>query len=99
MDLTMTTHGPEAAALRHAVSEVLHYMWDPIGVAGTPEARDEYDGYVDRVCDLLWHGADANAVAAHLVGIADDALGLPGTQEQAARAAEILLAWRDAITR
>ncbi len=100
MVLAMTpTLGPEFAALRRAVSEVLHYVWDPIGVAGTPEARDEYDGYVDSVCGMLWHGADANAVTAHLVGIADDAMGLPGTQERAARAAEVLLAWRDVVTR
>ncbi|WP_249720312.1 hypothetical protein [Pseudoxanthomonas japonensis] len=93
------TLGPEAATLHRAVSEVLHYVWDPIGVAGTPEARDEYEGYVDGVCGLLWHGADANAVTAHLVAIADDAMGVRGTQEQAARAAEILLAWRDVVTR
>ena len=91
--------GPEFAALRRAVSEVLHYVWDPIGVAGTPEARDEYEGYVDGVCGLLWRSAEANAVTAHLVGIAEDAMGLPDTQERAARAAEVLLAWRDVVTR
>lgn len=96
----MTTRpGPEFAALRRAVSEVLHYVWDPIGVAGAPEARDEYEGYVDGVCGLLWQGADANTLVAHLVGIADVSMGLPGTQDQAARAAEILLIWRDVVTR
>lgn len=74
------TLGPEAEALQRAVSEVLHYIWDPIGVAGVPEARDEYDGYVGAVFGLLWHGADASELVAHLVGIADASMGLPGTK-------------------
>lgn len=94
-----STMGTEAAVLHRAVSEVLHYVWDPIGVAGKPEARDEYDGYVDGVCTLLWRGADAETLVAHLVGIADVSMGLPGTQERAARAADILLVWRDVVTR
>ncbi len=93
------TSGPEADALERAVSEVLHYVWDPIGVAGVPGARDEYDGYVGDVCALLWRGADAEGLAAHLVGIADASMGLPGTQARAERAADILLAWRDVVTR
>lgn len=28
--------------LYRAVDEVLHFIWDPIGVRGFPEARDEY---------------------------------------------------------
>lgn len=94
-----STLGPEVAALHRAVSEVLHYLWDPIGVAGTPEARDEYDGYVGSVCGLLWRGADADTLIAHLVGIAEVSMGLPGTRERAARAAGILLIWRDVVTR
>ena len=93
------TSGTEAAALHRAVSEVLHYLWDPIGVAGTPEARDEYDGYVDGICGLLWRGADADTLVAHLVDIAEASMGLPGTQERAAQAAEILLIWRELVTR
>lgn len=94
-----STLGIEAAALHRAVSEVLHYLWAPIGVAGVPEARDEYDGYVDDVCGLLWRGADADTLVAHLVGIAEASMGLPGTQERAARAAGILLIWREVVTR
>lgn len=31
------------------INEVLYYVWDPIGVADTPRARDEYDSYVLQV--------------------------------------------------
>ena len=89
----------ELTALQRAASEVLHYVWDPIGVAGVPEARDEYDGYVGGVCTLLWQGADASVVATHLVGIADVSMGLADTQARAERAAEVLVTWRNVVTR
>jgi hypothetical protein len=34
-------------SLHQTVGEGLHYLWDPIGVAGASQARDEYAGYVD----------------------------------------------------
>jgi hypothetical protein len=33
--------------------EVLHYIWDPIGIAGAPEARYEYHSYLPHVFSLL----------------------------------------------
>lgn len=91
--------GSEQRALRQAVGEVLHYIWDPIGVAGVPQARNEYDGYVDHICSLLWHGADNSAITRHLVQIADQHMGLPGTETRADLAADKLLEWRDAVAR
>lgn len=91
--------GREEEALRQAVSEVLHYIWDPIGVAGTPQARDEYNGYVDYVCTLLWQGADTSLIAKHLVQIADRQMGLTDTESRADLAAEKLLEWRRAVAR
>lgn len=32
--------------LYRRVDEVLFYVWDPIGVANSPAARDEYYGYL-----------------------------------------------------
>jgi hypothetical protein len=37
---------PHQDELYRRTDEVLHYIWDPIGVAGVPEARDEYDSYL-----------------------------------------------------
>jgi hypothetical protein len=34
---------------RARVREILMREWDPIGVAGSPEAADEYDSYVGKV--------------------------------------------------
>jgi len=30
--------------LYRRTDEILHYLWDPIGVSDTPQARDEYHG-------------------------------------------------------
>jgi len=91
--------GPEEKALRRAVGEVLHYVWDPIGVAGVPQARDEYDGYVDHVCTLLWQGAESAVLAEHLVQVADQNMGLSGTEDRADLAARRLVEWLDVVTR
>jgi hypothetical protein len=44
---------PEHQELYGRVGEVLHHFWDLIGVAGFPQARDEYDSYVPQVFSLL----------------------------------------------
>jgi hypothetical protein len=46
--------------------EVLHYIWDPIGVAGIPQARDEYDSYVPQVVGRVRSSATPEEIASHL---------------------------------
>jgi hypothetical protein len=84
-------------ALCQAVDEVLHYIWDPIGVAGVPQARDEYQGYVSRVFGMLYEGCGPSAIAAYLSEVSVDAMGLRGAPEHDLKVAEILIGWRDAI--
>jgi hypothetical protein len=36
-----------------AIDEVVHYLWDPIGIAWLPEARDEYKGYIPKLLILV----------------------------------------------
>ena len=40
---------PHDEELYRRVDEVLHYIWDPIGVAGAPMARDEYYAYLPQI--------------------------------------------------
>ena len=75
--------------------EVLHYVWDPIGVAGMPPARDEYQMYLPRVFALLESGATVEQLSAHLQSIAADRMGLTDTAHKAMEAAEVLVDWRD----
>ena len=85
---------PQDQALVRIVGEVLHYVWDPIGVAGVPQARGEYDGYVGQVFSLLRSGASESELAAHLVRIADEGMGLPGCDKESGEAASRLVDWR-----
>ena len=77
--------------------EVLHYIWDPIGVSGAPMARDEYATYQPRVLKLLLDGQSADQIAAFLVGIEQDNMGVKPVPKQALRVASVLVAWRVAL--
>ena len=37
------------------VSEILFYVWDPVGVQPMPSCRDEYEDYVPLVSAYLLH--------------------------------------------
>jgi len=49
--------------LSKRVSEVLYYLWDPIGVSTAPEARSEYEDYVPQVVGILERSEDAQELA------------------------------------
>ncbi len=66
--------------------------WDPVGVAGIPEAADEYDDYVGRVYVMLMdERATVEQITAYLLDTATDHMGLShspplaGRCDQAAR--------------
>ena len=60
--------------------------WDPIGVAGVPEAVDEYDSYADRAYVMLMdERATADAIAAYLFEVATGHMGLSDVAELADR--------------
>jgi hypothetical protein len=81
------------------INEVLHYIWDPIGVAGEPKARDEYDSYVPHVYSLLESGATAEQIAAHLDKIATEGMGLKSNMDHCRLTAYKLLDWRLTLLR
>jgi hypothetical protein len=85
--------------LYRRVDEVLYYVWDPIGVAHSPAARDEYQGYLLKVFAMLQEGADAASVAAYLDAVAMDRMGLHEKGEHSKRVAELLLDWKTEIYR
>ena len=60
---------PHQAELYRRTDEILHFVWDPVGIAGEAAARDEYDSYVPQVFSLLERGADEQAIADFLLDI------------------------------
>ena len=83
--------------LRQRVGEVLHYLWDPIGVAGEPAAREEYDRYVLPILGLLLRGAEEEAIAEHLDGIERDAMGAVSSRPATRDSAKVLVGWRRCV--
>jgi hypothetical protein len=91
---------PEQAELYRRVDEVLHYLWDPIGVARIPEARDEYQSYLPHVFSLLINKASAAEIVAFLLKTECDTTGLnrtPDAQQRVEEITSILRLSRDMI--
>ena len=85
---------PREAELYKRCDEVLHYLWDPIGVAGNPDARDEYYSYLPRAFSILRDDVDARDLAAYLLTTERDTIGIVRDEEHAHEAADILKRWR-----
>lgn len=77
-------------ALHRHTDEVLHYLWDPIGISDIPQARDEYTSYVPKVVEKLLNGDDAEAIARHLDTISDESIEFGTNHAKSLRCAEIL---------
>lgn len=82
--------------LRLRVDEVLHFIWDPIGVSGVPEARDEYDSYISPILELLSERKNEKEISAELLSISTGQMGLTKSKhlkKRADQAAETLTRW------
>ena len=92
-------HGldPNELELYRRCDEILHYVWDPIGVADVPEARDEYFDYLPRLLRNLLDGDDEDGVAAYLINVETESMGLESNGSRAWAAADLLIRWRDYI--
>lgn len=57
--------------------DVLYWRWDPLGVADDfPATSGEYDSYARTLLSMLREGADAAGVAAHLLKLEHEWMGL-----------------------
>jgi len=96
----MTRLSPKDAELYTRTDEVLHYLWDPIGVSECPEARDEYSAYFPHVFSMLSQNNSADEIAAYLVSIEQDSMGLAISEESRKRVmqiAELLIEYKSLI--
>jgi len=88
---------PREMVLYRRCDEVLHYLWDPIGVSGVPEARDEYDSYVPGVFSLLKADSTAEEIARYLSEIETSRMGLAANSARALEVSDLLRNWRSWI--
>jgi hypothetical protein len=93
-----TKLSPRDTELYQRVDEVLHYIWDPIGVAGMPTARDEYYSYLPTVFSLLTQANDNDEkIAEYLVYVVTDRMGLHETKEHALEIVDVLQDWKQTL--
>lgn len=88
---------PDEAELYRRCDEVLHYVWDPIGVSGSPGARDEYHSYLPNVFALVKDNPDAEKISGYLLEVEVSSMGLPGNPKRNRIATQTLLSWREWI--
>jgi hypothetical protein len=81
-------------ALHIRASEVLHYFWDPIGIAGIPATRGEYDFYLPKLVEMLIAGDSKRRLARYLMDVENESIGLARRPKVATEVAEILLNWQ-----
>ena len=85
---------PEDSELYKRLDEVLHYIWDPIGVAGAPGARDEYYDYLSELFDLTKAEASLETITDYLVEAETISMGLNENRSNARAAAKVCGHWR-----
>lgn len=77
--------------LYRRTDEILHYIWDPIGIAGAAGARDEYLRYLPDVFRLLREDAGAAAIAEYLDEVVRDRIGIAVDPRRADEVAQMLV--------
>ena len=78
--LRVETAGRAWLAIQERVRSVLNADWDPIGVAHAVD--DEYDSYIGLLYSMLRRNASANELAAQLLKIETESMGLSGLPEE-----------------
>lgn len=67
---------PDQLEIYNRLDEILWKDWDPIGVYGMKEARDEYYRYLPEVFHMVLQRAPSSKIAQYLHGIATERMGL-----------------------
>ncbi|MCR6732501.1 hypothetical protein NVV44_23115 [Enterobacter cloacae] len=72
------------------VKAVLLHEWDPLGISDLIEADDEYDAYVQPICDMLYAGKEIEDIFHYLHWVATDYMCLNVNSDLERRVAEKL---------
>jgi hypothetical protein len=87
----MPDFAAKAREAQRQISEILMTDWDPIGVAGTPEAQGEYDAYVSEIYRLLSRRASVRELFESLWWVETEHMGLRGNRQRTQMVAERLM--------
>ena len=92
----MTTLMPKDEELYQRLDEVIHYIWDPIGISQHPEARDEYHTYLPEIYARVKVGKKDH-VLEYMEWIVTNQMGMVFGREKAEQVAELMLNWKEVI--
>ena len=87
---------PDDNELFRRLDEIVHYVLDPIGISGSPHARDEYNSSLTAIFGRVKAG-DIDAIVEYMKWVAGDHMGLIFDEEKARKAAERMLEWKEFI--
>jgi len=73
------------------IDVLLFNEWDPIGVSDTPEARDEYHGYLPQVFSKAMRGESVQNIADYLREVETGKMGLSGYNSNCLAIAEQII--------
>jgi hypothetical protein len=83
--------------LYRRVDEILHYIWDPIGVSDIPLARDEYHSYLPKVFNLVISDAKYHEISDYLVKVESGSMGMSASSGKANEVAKLLIESKEAL--
>ncbi len=75
------------------IDEVVHYIWDPIGISSHPGARDEYYAYLPTIFGYIKCG-DIESLEKYMTWAAAEHMDLSGNQNSIKSAISIMLEWK-----
>ncbi|MEO1019468.1 MAG: hypothetical protein AAFY56_17515 [Pseudomonadota bacterium] len=87
---------PDDKELIRRIDEIVHYVRDPIGISGSPHARDEYNSYLTALFGRVKAG-DVDAIIDYVKWVAVAQMGLNFDEGKARKAAERMPEWKDFI--
>jgi hypothetical protein len=76
---------------QRAIRDVLLHDWDPIGIADTPEAQDEYDSYISQIFGLLIRHESKQKLFDFLWWVETENMGLCGNRKHTEAAVDKLI--------
>ena len=88
---------PEQLALYRKIDELLWRQWDPIGVSVASGIRDEYYAYLPHVFRLAMDGASVRRIAAYLLSVETQRMGLRGSRSHCVKVATAILDEKESL--
>lgn len=80
------------AKLYQRIDEVVHYLWDPIGISDSPGARDEYHSYLTGIYGNV-KADDLDGLLEYMRWVTEH-MGLQFDKTAANKAADVMFSWK-----